>query len=596
MRTKIKKFISSLLWALFLVPQIGLLGNMKNVLAATNEVEIRTANAYAEYNSSADLISNINVFVKDSSTQHSLEGVEVELLVDNVSKGILTTEEDGWAHFTYRQVFSSKKSATCKYLLNSSELDDSTIAEMAADNIFSSYEDAYDAAYLEAKTSAEAYLENKVNSAQHSYMVRIKKARAGYLQPNVFSYTGRTEIGPQNLELTMTSTPMKGAIHIKKTGEGLAGYEDNEGKHTVTLYTPTIWQPYLLSHLDETDLMQAFNANNQLEDEAEGEGAVSRFIYEDMPLKDVGFNVYAGEDIISPDGSGAIVFHKGELVGTGYTDEEGELSFYNLTLGKYLIKESETRSGYVLDTKEYTAELTAQSKVAFCEINNKLKEINVAVKNEDYDTGEGLNGAVFGLYANTNIYASNGEQLIAKDRLITTAVTGQSGGGIFDIRLPNESLSDNPELATYYVKEIKAAEGYIDNKDVFFVDKVLSESNQYINYYVVVKDKRKKEPLSDSKDLLPALPIVHDLATSSNTSYQIKGQEIKEVVKESKEVITNPVSLSNNEQDIFTAVNTGDNTVVAWYIWTILMSVSFLTILVLIRQDRQKTNQKNFKN
>ena len=111
---------------------------------------------------------------------------------------------------------------------------------------------------------------------------------------------------------------------------------------------------------------------------------------------------------------------------------------------------------------------------------------------------------------------------------------------------------------------------------------------------------RKQPPFlcgsQDSKDLLPALPIVHDLATSSNTSYQIKGQEIKEVVKESKEVITNPVSLSNNEQDIFTAVNTGDNTVVAWYIWTILMSVSFLTILVLIRQDRQKTNQKNFKN
>lgn len=81
------------------------------------------------------------------------------------------------------------------------------------------------------------------------------------------------------------------------------------------------------------------------------------------PMKGVTYKVVAACDILHPNGQ--VMVKKGEVVDTIVTDENGDGQTKELFLGKYLVQETETLDGYILDTQIFEVELKQE------EVNQK---------------------------------------------------------------------------------------------------------------------------------------------------------------------------------------------------------------------------------
>ena len=190
-------------------------------------------------------------------------------------------------------------------------------------------------------------------------------------------------------------------------------------------------------------------------------------------LAGVTFEVYAGKDIVSPDGLDTILYHKDELVATIVTNDKGIAMIENLPLGEYYLIETKTLDGFVVDSTPIKAELNyidQETKVvhAGMSITNERQKVEITVVKKDAETEEFLEGAIFGLYAKNDIVNKNGEVLIAADTLIERAVTGADGTLRF--------VSDLP-LGQYYVKEVQAPKGYVTTEEVYEVDATSVDSS-----------------------------------------------------------------------------------------------------------------------
>ena len=71
------------------------------------------------------------------------------------------------------------------------------------------------------------------------------------------------------------------------------------------------------------------------------------FRYFKKSLAGVTFKVYAGEDIVSPDGLDTLYYEKDQLVEEIVTNDEGIAKLEELPLGKYYVKELDAPDGYV---------------------------------------------------------------------------------------------------------------------------------------------------------------------------------------------------------------------------------------------------------
>ncbi|MGN8801305.1 SpaA isopeptide-forming pilin-related protein [Candidatus Merdisoma sp. HCP28S3_D10] len=186
------------------------------------------------------------------------------------------------------------------------------------------------------------------------------------------------------------------------------------------------------------------------------------FHYRRTGLEGVSFAVYAAEDIEHPDGVTGICFRKGEQVMTGVrselkeaagkTDSLGQLSFEELYLGQYEIREQETVEGYVREenplflTLAYRDGFTSpvEPQQGLLSWLNPRQKAEVTVNKRDKDTGEALEGAEISLY------------LKETDTLLETVRTSADGRAIFIADLP---------FGSYYIKETKAPEGYQLSED-----------------------------------------------------------------------------------------------------------------------------------
>lgn len=190
------------------------------------------------------------------------------------------------------------------------------------------------------------------------------------------------------------------------------------------------------------------------------------FNYFKKSLAGVTFEVYAAEDIVSPDGLDTVYFEKDELVATIVTDDNGIASIEELPLGKYYLVETETIEGFVLDSTPIEADLSyvdQDTEVVYAgmDVTNERQKVKITVVKTDSETEKPLEGAVFGLFAKEDIVNSEGTVIVAADERIEKAVTGADGTVTF--------VSDLP-LGQYYVKEIEAPKGYVNSDEVFDVD------------------------------------------------------------------------------------------------------------------------------
>ena len=190
------------------------------------------------------------------------------------------------------------------------------------------------------------------------------------------------------------------------------------------------------------------------------------FNYFKDSLAGVEFEVYAAEDIVSPDGLDTVYYEADELVAAITTDEKGYAGIDNLPLGKYYLVETKTLEGFVLDDTPIEADLSyidQDTKVVYAGMNisNERQKVQITVVKKEAGTKEVLEGAVFGLFAKEDIVNKDGKVVVKAGTEIERGVTGKDGKLTF--------VSDLP-LGKYYVQELTAPKGYVKSDKVFEVD------------------------------------------------------------------------------------------------------------------------------
>lgn len=260
-------------------------------------------------------------------------------------------------------------------------------------------------------------------------------------------------------------------------------------------------------------------------------------------ITSVRFGIYADEDIKASNGD---VIPKDALITFANCDKNGSIVFdCDLPVGfKWYAKEIATDAHYILsDTKyEFDTEYQGQDvKVIDIKVNNdKAIENNLiygSVKGLkiDRETQEVIKGATFGLFKSDTTE-------LTEENAILTVVTDESGIFAFN----------NIPFGEYLIKELKPADGYLDNEDVFTV---IIKDNEQVVELTAVNDKvpelkttatvnGKKEAVAkgeitikdtvEYKHLIPNTEYVIKgilMDKSTGKPFMVKGKEITSTVK-----------------------------------------------------------------
>ena len=195
------------------------------------------------------------------------------------------------------------------------------------------------------------------------------------------------------------------------------------------------------------------------------------FVYEEASLEGAEFEIYAAEDIFTPDhqvdeqGNRHVIYAKDTLVKTVTTNKNGEAVIKDLPLGKYRVKETKAPAGFVLnpDSQEvsfiYKDQNTPEIEEKL-EFSNERQKVELSVEKRDAETGKALKGATFGLYNKEAI--SSGDKVVVKaDTLLQEITSNEKGKAAFTLDLP---------LGRYYVKELQAPAGYVSSDEILEFD------------------------------------------------------------------------------------------------------------------------------
>lgn len=280
---------------------------------------------------------------------------------------------------------------------------------------------------------------------------------------------------PLYVEVIMKNAPIKGRIHIDKTGDAFCGVKKTETDYG-DIFTP---------EFKKTSLS----------------GAV--------------FDILANEDIIV---NGEIKISAGTIVDTVTTANNGADS-KELYLGKYKIVERQSPMGYLCSNKEKIITIASEGQntpVVEAEVEFKndyqgtqidiAKEAEVIMSEENDGTiSTKINvtagkGFVFGLYTDEDIYAADRRTMISKDSLVAFEKTDENGKLSFLGKYPH---------GKYYVKEIYTNSAYERNDTKYPVD--LSYNKELDRIYID----------------MTALPILNKIiqVPMTITKYDITGKQ-----------------------------------------------------------------------
>ena len=164
--------------------------------------------------------------------------------------------------------------------------------------------------------SGTLYLPGKL--VKGNYRLFELNAQAPYLlqeEPLQFTISGEETQDGQTVVVEFPDEVAKGTIQIEKKGEVLCGAATKETEYG-TLYVP---------------------------------------VYEEKGLEGVTYEVYAMENIGTPDGT--VYYREGDKVTEITTGSSGTAKAEGLYLGRYKLVEKNGKPGFVRDTREHVVEL-----------------------------------------------------------------------------------------------------------------------------------------------------------------------------------------------------------------------------------------------
>lgn len=286
--------------------------------------------------------------------------------------------------------------------------------------------------------------------AGKTYTLREEFAPYGYLQATDITFTVEDTGEVQHVE--MQDEVPTGTIIIDKDGEFLLDINLVKGK----------WYEFIFDYFKDS-------------------------------LAGVTFELYAAEDIVSPDGLNTIYYEKDQLITELVTDGRGIAYIQDLPLGTYYLIETKTLEGFILDQTPIYADLNyidQDTDVVYAGMNvsNERQKVEITVVKKDANTDDPLEGAVFGLYAEEDIVNSEGTLLVEKGSLIECAVSGKDGTCVFTSDLP---------LGRYYVEEISPPDGYASSNEMYAIDATYQgDKTAVLMYTLEFKNKPTKVKIS----------------------------------------------------------------------------------------------------
>lgn len=199
----------------------------------------------------------------------------------------------------------------------------------------------------------------------------------------------------------------------------------------------------------------------------EGKDVIYQPVYKVKGLAGATYKITADEDVVTPDGT--LRYHKGDVVDTITTDEEGTAKNKELYLGKYTVTETKAPEGMVINKDGHQVELTyAGQEVAVTEtatsFYNERQKVKISLEKmleQDETFGIGKNDELknisFGLYAKEDIVSESGT-VIPADGLIEIIGLTEDGTATVATDLP---------FGSYYIKEMATDEHYILNDEQY---------------------------------------------------------------------------------------------------------------------------------
>lgn len=215
------------------------------------------------------------------------------------------------------------------------------------------------------------------------------------------------------------------------------------------------------------------------------------FIYKEQYLSGAEFEVRAAEDICTPDhqkdadGNRIVLYAKDTLVTTITTGESGKAVAKDLPLGRYYVVETKAPEGFVLNPEPVKVALTYQDQdtpivEAEAIVGNDRQKVAISVEKQDAENGRVLSGAVFGIYNKKDIQA-NGKVLVKADTLLQEMTSDENGMATCTLDLP---------FGEYYVKELKAPEGFVSSDEVLeFVAEYQGQETKIVSLQAVKKNE-----------------------------------------------------------------------------------------------------------
>ena len=198
---------------------------------------------------------------------------------------------------------------------------------------------------------------------------------------------------------------------------------------------------------------------------------IYQIVYETAGLEGAVFEIFAAEDVVTPDGT--VRYHKDEKVDTITTGSDGKATSKELYLGKFYMKEIEAPYGMLLNGETVAFELTyagqevSVTSIAVTMTNERQKIVLDLLKamEQDETFKLGMNGEIskvsFGLYAAEELVAADGTK-IPKGGLLEIAQCDAEGKAVF--------TTDVPVGSKLYVKEYATDADYLPSDTTYPVE------------------------------------------------------------------------------------------------------------------------------